>query len=529
MEKGISILDNFYKYIKNIDSLYNLSETEFEEYNDRLIKFLTMAVFNRKFPYKKASQLALKLSNIGDAYSAYLFLNAESKTRKDRQYSIFYKAKAATNLSIAGMYNKAEILLLDLINEVGTTPVDIGLQSYILLILSQINAIFKEDLRAAEKLLEKVSNLYMKAPENLPPEMDYINRADLFLLYYNTLFDIYNRIIQKSKDSEKKQYIHKIETLIKEQKPDDEYFNLLNELNQIEYHIAIGKYQDSLNKLDEFNKKINDTPFEKWLIPSLFRDYSRIYSKMGDDTLMYKYVKMSIMSTKIYGNALDETIMVNDIIDIMFKNSEAVKKNTENIFDNKFIEQLMRLLRLKDWYTSADHSASVRTIASNVTDYLITHKELKVNGNDLSNLKCGAYLHDIGKLYIPWYQLNKITPLTNEEFTLIKNHTIFGKKILDRLGLSIISKYALGHHERINRKGYPYRVKPDLLTNIVSVSDYFDAATSTSRKYKIPKSYDRACSELMSIAGQNFYPQVTNALCAIVESGGDPKQRAGKV
>ncbi|NIA23318.1 MAG: HD domain-containing protein [Proteobacteria bacterium] len=523
MKNEPEVLNKFYKYINGLDSLYNLSESEFEEYNDRVMEFLAASVFNRTSSYENANSLAFKLSNLGDSYTAYLFLKAESKTRKKRYEKIFYKARAVANLLFTGIHQKAEIILLELLNEVGNSPIDIGLQCYILVMLGQINAIFKEDYITAENYLIKVQELYKKAPEENPPGTDSINRENLFNMYYNSLFEIYNRALGKITGTERKHYIEKIGSLNALPKSEDQYFKVLYELNKIENMIAMENFDSALDKLKCFDKQTENDAFERWVRPSIFRDYAKIYSKLGKIKLMYKYARMSIMSCKIYGNSLDENILINDIIDMIFEHGKKTLTWQTNIEKNPFIEQLMQLLRLKDWYTSADHSANVRNIASNISEYMIKRRKIKIDKKTLDELRYGAYLHDIGKLYIPWFELNKITPLTREEFTLIKNHTVFGKQILDRLGMTMVSNYALDHHERVNRKGYPYRIKPNILTNIVAASDYFDAATSESRKYKAPKTYNQACNELMKDIGKGFYPEIINSLCSIVESGKDPK------
>jgi len=523
MNNRSDVLNHFYNYINKLDSLYNLSEKEFEDYNDRVMEFLTASVFNRSSSYENALPLSLKLSNLGDSYTAYLFLKAESKTRKNKYERIFYKAKAVANLLFTGIYQKSETMLLELLNEVGNTRIDIGLQCYILVMLGQLSAIFKEDYATSENYLVKVQTLYQRAPENNPPGMDSISQEDLLILYYNSLFEIYNRVLWKNTETDRELYMEKVKSLDSLPKSEDQYFNILYKLNKIENMIALKEYNTALQELKYFDKIMKNSVFERWVRPSIFRDYARIYLKIGNSELMYKYAKMSIMSCKIYGNALDENIMINDILDIIFEYGKTSSEAQTNIGGNYFIDQLMRLLRLKDWYTSADHSANVRDISLNIIDYMTKKKRIKIDTTTLNELKYGAYLHDIGKLYIPWFELNKITPLTKEEFTLIKNHTVFGKRILDRLGMKKIGKYALGHHERINRKGYPFRLKPDILTNIVAASDYFDAATSTSRKYKTPKNYYRACEELLKETGKGFYHEIISSLCSIVKSGEDPK------
>lgn len=311
-------------------------------------------------------------------------------------------------------------MLLELLNEVGNTRIDIGLQCYILVMLGQLSAIFKEDYATSENYLVKVQTLYQRAPENNPPGMDSISQEDLLILYYNSLFEIYNRVLWKNTETDRELYMEKVKSLDSLPKSEDQYFNILYKLNKIENMIALKEYNTALQELKYFDKIMKNSVFERWVRPSIFRDYARIYLKIGNSELMYKYAKMSIMSCKIYGNALDENIMINDILDIIFEYGKTSSEAQTNIGGNYFIDQLMRLLRLKDWYTSADHSANVRDISLNIIDYMTKKKRIKIDTTTLNELKYGAYLHDIGKLYIPWFELNKITPLTKEEFTLIK-------------------------------------------------------------------------------------------------------------
>lgn len=99
----------------------------------------------------------------------------------------------------------------------------------------------------------------------------------------------------------------------------------------------------------------------------------------------------------------------------------------------------------------------------------------------------GAYLHDVGKLYIPSEILQKPGKLTDEEFETMKTHTTLGYNILMKdPKLRPYAHFALSHHEGLNGSGYPQGLtKKDIPyeVQIVAVADEFDAIVS-KRQYK---------------------------------------------
>ena len=112
-------------------------------------------------------------------------------------------------------------------------------------------------------------------------------------------------------------------------------------------------------------------------------------------------------------------------------------------------------------------------------------------------------LHDIGKSKIPNEILNKAARLTDEEFAIMKQHSVYGYRILQpKEDLSTEIKLGvLQHHEKINGKGYPMGVtgdKIDLFARLISISDIYDALV-TERPYKKPFSPRDAVEMIMSM------------------------------
>lgn len=96
-------------------------------------------------------------------------------------------------------------------------------------------------------------------------------------------------------------------------------------------------------------------------------------------------------------------------------------------------------------------------------------------------------MHDVGKIGIPEYILNKAGRLTDEEYETIKGHVEASIDIIRHLpSLDYVIPAVIGHHERYDGKGYPRRIAGEdipLTARILCVADSFDAMTS-NRCYK---------------------------------------------
>jgi len=130
-----------------------------------------------------------------------------------------------------------------------------------------------------------------------------------------------------------------------------------------------------------------------------------------------------------------------------------------------------------------------------------------------------APMHDIGKIGIPDHILLKPGRLTDEEFDIIKTHTIIGAKILSNSNSKIIilaEQIALSHHEKWNGQGYPNGISGNnipLEARIVAIADGFDALTS-KRPYKKTFSVETAIEIMKKERGQHFDPDVLNIFLA---------------
>jgi diguanylate cyclase (GGDEF)-like protein/putative nucleotidyltransferase with HDIG domain len=136
---------------------------------------------------------------------------------------------------------------------------------------------------------------------------------------------------------------------------------------------------------------------------------------------------------------------------------------------------------------------------------------LKVNESELRALVAGALLHDIGKLAVPEYILNKPGKLTEAEFAKMKIHPTVGGDILKRVNFPYpVEDIVRYHHEKWDGSGYPKGLKAEqipLVARIISVVDFYDA-TRCDRPYRKGMKREDSLSLLHKMTGSSFDPRV---------------------
>ncbi len=151
------------------------------------------------------------------------------------------------------------------------------------------------------------------------------------------------------------------------------------------------------------------------------------------------------------------------------------------IESNNAIAVDINLIKVSDEYTFK-HSVDVATMG------MIIGRNFGLNEEELRDIGVAGLLHDLGKSNIPLEILNKPGKLDDDEFALMKQHSLFGFKILKEKGAFSdgIMKGVLQHHEKMNGKGYPMGVTGENISKfarILSVADIYDALV-TERPYK---------------------------------------------
>lgn len=127
----------------------------------------------------------------------------------------------------------------------------------------------------------------------------------------------------------------------------------------------------------------------------------------------------------------------------------------------------------------------------------------------IQKISYSAQMHDVGKIHIPHIILKKSGPLTEEEFNMIKLHTVYGPKIIgDSPHLQMASEIALNHHERFDGTGYPNGLSGEaipLSARIVAIADIYDALRNL-RVYKPAFSHEKAL-EIITIGDGRVKPE----------------------
>lgn len=173
----------------------------------------------------------------------------------------------------------------------------------------------------------------------------------------------------------------------------------------------------------------------------------------------------------------------------------------------------------KDEYTRG-HSRRVAEYSAAIA------RELGYPEEKVSDVRSIGLLHDIGKIGVPDAVLNKPGRLTDEEYQLMKDHTVTGGEILK--DITMIDELDVGaryHHEHFDGTGYPEGLAGDAIpevARIIGVADAYDAMTS-NRVYRRHLEQDRVMTELKKGNGSQFDPKACSALIRLIEEKRLPK------
>lgn len=174
-------------------------------------------------------------------------------------------------------------------------------------------------------------------------------------------------------------------------------------------------------------------------------------------------------------------------------------------------------MRIHDFYTYT-HCINTAIISA------IIGKEIGMKEDQLKDLTLAAVLHDVGKINIPKEILYKPDGLSKDEFSIVKNHTIYGYDlILNKIKLpDFVAKVALEHHERFDGKGYPYGLNKDKISyfaQIVAIADVYDALVSEKIYRGAVQSID-AIRIMLKEESTSFNPEIFNkfAYLAVVKN-----------
>ena len=290
---------------------------------------------------------------------------------------------------------------------------------------------------------------------------------------------------------------------------------------------AIGHDLDILTQLNLKTKNINLKKSTE-IVDGLYDHYDQDFGKKDSEILRkaVKPFKQSLISPfylegEFFGNlSLDiskdnpktfseETkAVLNSISKIaasFLELKHSAKQKEE--FQINIVLSLVKAIEYYDAYTRG-HSERVAAYSTFLA------KRLNLPKITINKIYWASLVHDLGKIFITRSILNKVAPLTPEEFNEIKKHSEKGEEILkETKGMREISLYVRYHHERWNGSGYPDGLKGEkipLESSIISLGDSFDAMTS-DRPYRKKMTYEEAVQDIKQYAGILYEKRLVEA------------------
>ncbi|MBO4856996.1 MAG: HD-GYP domain-containing protein [Treponema sp.] len=238
---------------------------------------------------------------------------------------------------------------------------------------------------------------------------------------------------------------------------------------------------------------------------------------------MIEFVFASIIKIRLSKAEKNKNTLFNNLMELQDNLQHQVEARTKELEEEKnnsekllieVTQALATTIDAKDKYTSG-HSKRVAEYSKKIA--ILLGKDEK----EQQKIYLIALLHDIGKIGVPDWIINKRDNLTDEEYQVVKEHPEIGYEILKNI--TTMPDLEVGvrwHHERLDGKGYPDGLSeaeiPEF-ARIISVADAYDAMTSNRsyRKY-LPQSVAR--SEIFKGIGTQFAPEVAEKMIELIDA-----------
>ena len=260
-------------------------------------------------------------------------------------------------------------------------------------------------------------------------------------------------------------------------------------------------------------------PYEG-VVPGIIM-YTPIGENIEDSVLAIGYTfHRGITSEPLFRAALIMlAVWLIALIIFIITEFQYVKYKKQHDHDNEIIKESIEtftgFIDAKDPYTNG-HSNRVAKYTRLIAE------EMGFEGEELNRIYYVALLHDCGKIGVPDNILGKPGRLTDEEFQIIKSHTIHGSEILSHFkSLPNVNEGARYHHERYDGKGYPEGKAGEdipLIARMICVADSYDAMNS-NRVYRNKLSKEDIINEIEKNKGTQFDPKIADIFLKIIKSG----------
>lgn len=207
--------------------------------------------------------------------------------------------------------------------------------------------------------------------------------------------------------------------------------------------------------------------------------------------------------------------VIQMIINEMRRSADRIKDQER--FTLNTLEAFADSIDTRDEYTGG-HSYRVAEYASRLARAL-SHR-YHLTENDITEIHYIGLMHDIGKIAIPESILNCSGKISDEEFTIVKQHVIIGEQLLISMQHSQTLLDGIRfHHERYDGSGYPDGLKENeipLVARILAIADSYDAMTS-ERVFREPMTGAMAKAEILACAGSQFDPEIAHVFCNLID------------
>jgi putative two-component system response regulator len=180
---------------------------------------------------------------------------------------------------------------------------------------------------------------------------------------------------------------------------------------------------------------------------------------------------------------------------------------------------LLEASKLKDNDTGK-HISRVNYYSKRLAEELYRGKDEKykrIDADFIDNIGFLASMHDVGKIGTPDDILNKEGPLSDWEWTVMREHTKNGAFILSTYPNPMAKEIALSHHERWDGSGYPFQLEGEMIplaARIVTIADVYDALRM-ERSYKPALSHELTVSKMLEGRGVHFDPSLLDVFMRI--------------
>lgn len=229
------------------------------------------------------------------------------------------------------------------------------------------------------------------------------------------------------------------------------------------------------------------------------------------------------------GRPFDAAVVLRRVVNTLLlygRQKKLVDLVTEQIYEKEksnrvMINILSHIVEFRNG-ESGNHVLNINIMTDLLLRKLIQMTDkYPLTSSDIQLITTASALHDVGKIAIPYKILNKPGRFTDEEFEVMKTHSLMGAQMLEKVALyqneplvKVAYEIARWHHERWDGKGYPDGLKGEEIpigAQVVSLADVYDALTS-ERVYKKAFTHEKAMEMILNGECGAFNPILLDCL-----------------